>query len=422
MKLPKTSYRAIFSFILRSALLRVRGLGFRERKASEIAAQELLKIDSCWSAIIGFGMVDPIRCAEIQTRHLLLALKAGEPYRIARALAAECSYIAMAGQRNHNRSEKLLQIVKSLAERVENPHARALALMEVGMVAFCEGRWAKAFEYAARAENLLREECTGVTWELNTLQIFILRSLILIGDIDKVILRFPLLLKEAQERGDLYAEVNLLTRISYVVAMIADQPERGLADSREAIAQWSQEGFHAQHFFDLVGHVEIALYNGDDNAAYQLMAEKWRLLSLILQIQVLKIELLHLRARATLARVAKADDGQIKALLKAVEQDAKRIEREKIPWGNALVTLINATVLAARGKIAEAIHQLAQAESELKSVDMHLYAAAALYRRGQLMNNDAGAALMASSLQWMKDKKIKNPVKFIAMLAPWPLA
>ena len=41
-------------------------------------------------------MVDPVRGSEHQTRMLLLALAAGEPYRIALALALEAGYLAAA--------------------------------------------------------------------------------------------------------------------------------------------------------------------------------------------------------------------------------------------------------------------------------------------------------------------------------------
>ena len=54
---------------------------------------------TCWSAATGLALVDPLRGANFQTRHLLLALQAGEPYRVARALALEVGYTAVAGSR-----------------------------------------------------------------------------------------------------------------------------------------------------------------------------------------------------------------------------------------------------------------------------------------------------------------------------------
>ena len=80
MELPATPRRALASLVMRRALLRARGLGFRERQAGAIPATELTRIDLCWSVAGGLAMVDTFRSADFQTRHLLLALR-GEPTR-----------------------------------------------------------------------------------------------------------------------------------------------------------------------------------------------------------------------------------------------------------------------------------------------------------------------------------------------------
>ena len=84
MTLPRTPCRALASLLWRRAMLRLRGLGFRPRDTSEVAAATLTKIDVCWSAGVGLSNVDWIRGADFQARGLLLALRAGEPYRVAR--------------------------------------------------------------------------------------------------------------------------------------------------------------------------------------------------------------------------------------------------------------------------------------------------------------------------------------------------
>ena len=76
LNLPGTPRRALWSLLLGRARLRLRGLRFRERDPSEIAAADLARIDVCWSAVIGLSTVDWIRGADFQTRGLLLALRA----------------------------------------------------------------------------------------------------------------------------------------------------------------------------------------------------------------------------------------------------------------------------------------------------------------------------------------------------------
>ena len=88
---------ALGSLLLRRARIRLRGLRFVERDESQLSAEMLTRIDTCWSAAAGLSMVDTIRCADFQARHLLLALDAGEPYRIARALAMEGGLVSVSG-------------------------------------------------------------------------------------------------------------------------------------------------------------------------------------------------------------------------------------------------------------------------------------------------------------------------------------
>src|SRR5205823_1605694 len=89
MHLPSTDSGALLSALFRRTLVRARGFGFRLREETEIPASELQRIDICWSVAEGLTMVDLTRGHDFQERGLLLALRAGEPFRLARALALE---------------------------------------------------------------------------------------------------------------------------------------------------------------------------------------------------------------------------------------------------------------------------------------------------------------------------------------------
>ena len=121
MTLPSTPLRSLASLLWRRARLRLRGLGFRERDPSEIAAADLTRIDVCWSAGAGLSVVDTIRGADFQARGLLLSLEAGEPSRIARALAMEAAHTASTGGSNRKTTARLLERAEELAHRVERP-------------------------------------------------------------------------------------------------------------------------------------------------------------------------------------------------------------------------------------------------------------------------------------------------------------
>src|SRR5262249_48793706 len=122
MKLASSPRRALFSMLVHRAAVRLRGLRFRERDASQLSPETLMRIDACWSVAMGLGIVDHVRGADFQARHMLLALKAGEPYRVARAIAMEVAYASVpGGPRARRRVEKLTVIAQGLADRVNNP-------------------------------------------------------------------------------------------------------------------------------------------------------------------------------------------------------------------------------------------------------------------------------------------------------------
>jgi hypothetical protein len=164
--------QALVMLLARRALIRLRGLRFRERTACEIPQRELLRIDTSWSAALSLTMADPIQGSGLQARHLLLALGAGEPYRVALGLALESVHRGLAGGRTQRSAERILARTAKLAERVGEPHAIGMAELMAGTLAWLVGRWRHTFEYAERAGVILRERCRGVAWELDSAHIF----------------------------------------------------------------------------------------------------------------------------------------------------------------------------------------------------------------------------------------------------------
>ncbi|MBV8234093.1 MAG: protein kinase [Acidimicrobiia bacterium] len=419
LNLPGTLRGALWSFLLGRARLRLRGLRFRERDPSEIAAADLARIDVCWSAVIGLSVVDWIRGADFQARGLLLALRAGEPSRIARALAMEALCVATAGARAARRTAAVLEVAETLVRRTEHPYLVGILQLAKGVAAHLEGRWRAGLDGCDRAATSFRDHCTGVAWkELDLAHSFALWSLIHLGEVAELSRRQPVLLQEAQERGDLYATMNHSTYSLSLVRLASDEPDRARDEIRRMMGPWSRTGYHVQHNDQLWAAVQIELYCGDGRAAWDLLTRHWPALvrSQLLRIQIIRVCMWSLRARAALAAAATADDPTL--LLRSAARDARRLAREGVPWSVAHARFIQGLLAAARGAHDEAAVWLDEAAARLEAADMRLCAAAARARRGGLPGRVADRALVADAHAWMADQGIRNPTRMAAMYAP----
>src|SRR5207249_917962 len=198
--LAPTPRRALLSLVWRRAALRLRGLTFRQRSAADIGAREVTRIDTCWAVAAGLALVDNIRAADFLARHLQLALRAGEPYRVARGFALQAGFTAIQGRTGRRRAAQLLAVARPLAERIQSQHALALCELAATVAAFYEGRWEHARGFAERAEQMLLE-CGGVPWELNTAQLYQMFACYFLGDVPELARLSRTFLSSARERG-----------------------------------------------------------------------------------------------------------------------------------------------------------------------------------------------------------------------------
>jgi hypothetical protein len=419
MRLAATPRRALLSLLARRAYVRMRGLRFHERDARDVPAEELLRIDTCWSVSVGLAYVETFRAADFQARHLVLALRAGEPYRVARALAMEGGYSSTGGWRSVERTAKIFEVTRALAERIGHPHAIGLATVSAGVAASLEGRWAQALDLSERAEPILRERCTGVAWELDTVDLTSLVSLIYLGRWNDVARRLPALLKDAQERGDLYKSTFLRTRICYASHLAADDPSRAREDVRRGIEGWSHAGFQLEHYWSLLSEADIAIYEGGTLAS-TLVRAQWQPLarSLLLRVQYSLIEALDRRARSAVCAASDGPAAERGTRLREAERDARRIERERTPWGDALALVVRAGIAATRRDVDLASRLLASAERTLGELDMALHAASARRQRGRFIRGEEGAQLVADADRWMREQRIRKPERVAALLCP----
>jgi hypothetical protein len=419
MRMARTPRRALASLLARRLRLWLRGIRFRER--AQLSEAQRSPIDIAWSLAVGLSLVDTIRAADFQARHLLLALDAGVPALIARALAAEIGYVALGGTKSHRKTARLVETVESIASRVEDPYTRCVAVMTSGMAAYFEGDRKRTFELCQRAEQAFLEECSGVSWEVHTSRLFAIWAQCYLGKLGDLVRRVPRIVQEASARGDLYVATSVGNGLPNMVWLAQDDPSGALERVLDGMRRWSQREFHTQHYWKLLAEAQIDLYRGDPTAAWSRIVATWPDLkrSMLLRVQMVAIEVGHLRARAALALARETSRESERArLLRAAAADAGRLQQTGAPWALPLAALVRAGIAAIRGDADSAARLGDQAAYGFDAVDMALYAAAARRRRGEIIGGDEGRELVDAADAMMKRELIRKPERMAAVLVP----
>lgn len=418
-EMPSTPAVALVTLLYRRGRLRLRGLGFTERAERAVDPEALARIDVCWSAALGFGMNDNLRGACFQAQNLRLALDAGEPCRIARAVAMEVPFLSTAGVSARSEVERLLVEAQRLAERTGDPHALGLVPGVRGSALFLQGRFREAVAASDRSDEIFRERCTNVPWERATVRTFAAWGLWFLGDLDALGQRLPAYLREAEERGDRYFATNLRSAFTNSDWILRGHPAEARRLAEESIGGWSREGYHLQHFYDLIARAHLELYAGDGAAAHRYLTERWAALerSLTLRIQLVRVFMEHLRAHAALAAARGLPASRARDLLRQAARSARWIEGERLPWGDPLAAVIRAALARGAGELEAAARHLGAAVRGFEAADLSLFAAAARRHRGTIVGGDAGREAVAAADQWMRDRGVVAPARAAAMLA-----
>src|SRR5262249_43558041 len=157
----------------------------------------------------------------------LLALDAGEPFRVARALAMEVAQRAVPGRRVEAKVTKLLQVASSVAERQADPYPMALTTLSAAVFSWLNGRWKRSLGHADAAQRAFVEQCASPSWETATAQIFSMGALVLMGELNEHRSRMPALMRTAHERGNMYAEISIpLLSYGHLTKLADDEPKQ----------------------------------------------------------------------------------------------------------------------------------------------------------------------------------------------------
>jgi hypothetical protein len=414
---PVSPLLVVLYLLVFRLVIRVRGLGFRTATSAP-DPRLLVRIDTARSAGVGLSMSDNIRGAYFQTRCLLLALRAGEPTRIVRALCMSVCFSAAGGTRTRARTAQMLQSAQELAAKVGTAEAEAMAATATGYYHYFLSDWGPAAECLERAETLFRDKCIGVAFELNSVRLMLYRALAFLGDVEALAERVPPVFREVEKRGDLYSSINIRTNPRMIVALAHDDPDEVAREVGQA-TKWLGKRFIVQHYFCLWAQAQHDLYVDAAATAMARLQAAWPGMrrSLLLHVQSIRVSMLDVRGRVAVA-AAVADAARREDLLHVAERDAATLLRERQPWATALGEVVRAGVAHARGQERASEDHMRAAIESFDSIGMAMHAAAVRARLGARIGGDEGTALRERADGWLASQHVQNPHALIAMLAP----
>jgi tetratricopeptide (TPR) repeat protein len=419
LSLPASPAGALASLYYRRAHLSLRGLLPVEGPAD---GAEILRLDVCRSAMCDLAVIDPVRAADLHARHLLGALRAGDPGQLAHAFAAEALVAAFTGGRDGPaRAEALVTRARALAGDHGDAGAVAGVAIAAAGVAFHAARFADAGSLADQAIGLLRRTCTDFAWELGALAAaWLLPALFYQGRLDDLAFRLPAYLDEAEARGALYPAAVLRTRSAPQLRMAGDHLLEARREVSEGLRAWTPRGFHAPHWGALGTRAALSLYEGEGPGAHADVEGAWPELerSSLLRIEAVRVEALALRGGAAIAAAAAGSDGE--QAFRVADRARRALAREPAALARPLEAALGAALALARGQEGLAMGLYEEAERVFGSLAMGLHAAAARRRRGEIAGGDEGSSLCEGADAWMRDRGVARPDRLAAVLAPAP--
>jgi len=417
--MPATPLQSIVAMLVTRAFIRLRGLRWRRRQEAEIAAETIRNLDLLWSGASVFFIVNPVFGTYLQARHMLEALRAGEPFRLALSVGLGAPYEALGGVPYYQNGCRFLEFAERTASDLQNPYLSCALSVNWVFVDFLCGRIQDGLEHSRKALQMLRDLGTDQAWESSTAKLGLLWFLGWGGRIREMSELVPGILDEARSRGDVYTFVMIrCAALTHRVELAADNPDRALKEINQALGQWSQVRYDSPHFAAAFATVECELYAGRPDQARKSVLGEWKALKsslLFRKRQPFRILLYYMRARTALAMwLQRRED---RALAREIEYYVSLLKNAGAPWGAALGEALQSSVEAGRGHLREAILLLDRAEAILRQQDFRVLAAALLRRRGEL-EGQTGSARVQAADAFMKSENIVRPDRMTYMILP----
>lgn len=399
--------------------IRIRELYATERAPETISAETKQRLDVAWSTTWGLSLIEPVEARALQCRHILDALKVGDPFRLARALMVEVAMATSLDElQGKRRRSVLIDRSKKLVEQLDHPYTTGFWGLVNSMRLFFSHQFAESLREGDQATAYLRAHCTGVAAELMTLRLFRVCSLYYLGEFAELSRRVQAALRTTRASGDLVGVASVSGGVPLTAWLVDDDLETARSILEESRRQLGRNRFSHGDYWEMFGEGFLSLYAGEQLAGYKQLRSRWGAFvrSGINLMPSTIVPTLHLRG--ALAVAAAKGRRHFRAHRDALSCARKLDGYAWLPGALAMASLIRAAVEYQRGHRIAALDLLETAEKESRSAGMAWYAEVARLRSGSVLGGATGAALESEAWRELANRRIARPDRFARLIAP----
>jgi serine/threonine protein kinase len=413
-----TAQSATAALAFQRVLLRVRGLRYRLRPESSIDRITLQRLDVYWACARALGLIDQVGGALYAARFLRLALRTGEPRRLAYGMLYDAGFFGGFG--DLARAHVLITEATALIGDSADPYLQGMLAYARGVNALFRASFVEAVAELSAANATYREQCTGCAWEITSTRMFDSCSRWFLGQYAALAESLPQIVEDAERRGELLASVTASTGMFVCAWLSRGDVETAALLQRRARERWPAFSYDLQHCFILIGESLIGFYRGDAFEPWRRFCDEARKLAHApsMRIQFVRMLVHAARAGAALLAARAAPPAERAALVREAERSAREVGTVTGPLCAGYTPLLRAALACARGARANAMRELEAAIPELDRFQLAMHAAAARRRLGVLRGDDTGRELIERAEAAMRAEGVIDPERMTAALTP----
>jgi len=417
LSVPRTTAGAlarVASSRIREALFG-RHLRLRAEPASE---RELQRVDTLASLTWAALLLEPLKGYALQTQHLRLALRSGDPLRAALALLLEAPAIANRGSRARQDSKRTLMAARELVAGLDQAQVPAgvFGALE-GTVALLEGRWHESRAHFDGAALRTGTSAIGHSSLRGFTHVMRAVSQFWMGHSGDLLAEVPSAIRDMEEHSNLYGWLWLKLLESWALSC-SGRMETAWAASEQMRARLPANVFQLQRWYLEYGQVKFLLLDGKAEEAWLRLEEVKRRTRFGMVGQTQRVSGAWVRANVALARAVATPSVRGEMLAEA-RRISRRLAKEGAPWVDALVRGLRACEASVAGDFDTALRLLCEAEPLLEAHHLEAVLATTRLTRGQLIGGDTGRALVDRAMAWMAKQRVAPSVRRVLLAGAW---